>query len=108
MRDQETFETAIHAAETGHLVFGTIHASSAPGTIGRILDLFPQAMHSAIRASMGMNMKAIVGQKLLKTTVDKPPRVPIVEVMRFNPTVKKLVLEERGREALCGHSPRQG
>ncbi len=93
MRDQETFETAIHAAETGHLVFGTIHASSAPGTIGRILDLFPQAMHGAIRASMGMNMKAIVGQKLLKTTVDKPPRVPIVEIMRFNPTVRKLVLE---------------
>ena len=94
LRDAETFETAIHAAETGHLVFGTIHASSAPGTIGRILDLFPQAMHSAIRASMGMNMKAIVGQKLLKTIVDKPPRVPIVEVMRFNPTVRKLVLEQ--------------
>ncbi len=47
MRDRETFETAIHAAETGHLVFGTIHASSAPGTIGRILDLFPQDMHKA-------------------------------------------------------------
>ena len=41
MRDEETFMTAIHAAETGHLVFGTIHASSAPSTIGRILDLFP-------------------------------------------------------------------
>ena len=93
MRDMETFETAIHAAETGHLVFGTIHASSAPGTIQRILDLFPQAMHNAIRASMAMNMKAIVGQKLLKTCVEKPSRVPIVEIMRFNPTVRKLVLE---------------
>lgn len=93
MRDMETFETAIHAAETGHLVYGTIHASSAPGTIQRILDLFPQAMHSAIRASMSMNMKAIVGQKLLKTVVDKPSRVPIVEIMRFNPTIRKLVLE---------------
>ncbi|WP_437194624.1 type IV pilus twitching motility protein PilT [Planctomicrobium sp. SH527] len=93
MRDQETFETAIHAAETGHLVYGTIHASSAPGTIQRILDLFPQSMHSAIRASMAMNMKAIVGQKLLKTIVDKPSRVPIVEIMLFNPTVRKLVLE---------------
>jgi twitching motility protein PilT len=41
MRDRETFEAAMHAAETGHLVFGTIHASSAPSTIGRILDLFP-------------------------------------------------------------------
>ncbi|WP_339748187.1 PilT/PilU family type 4a pilus ATPase [uncultured Rubinisphaera sp.] len=95
MRDQETFETAIHAAETGHLVFGTIHASSAPGTISRILDLFPSSMHAAIRASIAMNMKAIVGQKLLKTIVDKPSRVPIVEIMRFNPTVQKLVREHK-------------
>ncbi|MCA9025200.1 MAG: PilT/PilU family type 4a pilus ATPase [Planctomycetaceae bacterium] len=93
MRDRETFETAIHAAETGHLVFGTIHASSAPGTIGRILDLFPNDMHKAIRSSMGFNMRAIVGQKLLKTIVDKPSRVPIVEIMKFNPIVKKVVLE---------------
>ena len=94
MRDRETFETAIHAAETGHLVFGTIHASSAPGTIQRILDLFPNDMHGAIRASMAMNMKAIVGQKLLKTVVDRPPRVPITEVMIFNPTIRKLVRED--------------
>ncbi len=94
MRDQETFETAIHAAETGHLVFGTIHASNAPGTISRILDLFPSSMHQAIRASIAMNMKAIAGQKLLKTVVDQPGRVPIVELMRFNPTVRKLVLED--------------
>jgi len=93
MRDRDTFETAIHAAETGHLVFGTIHASGAPGTIGRILDLFPQAMHSAIRASMAMNMRAICGQKLLKTIVEKPSRVPILEIMKFSPVVKKLVLK---------------
>ncbi len=93
MRDQETFETAIHAAETGHLVFGTIHASNAPGTIARIIDLFPAAMHNAVRAAIAMNMKAIVGQKLLKTIVDQPGRVPIVEVMKFNPTVRKLVME---------------
>ena len=95
MRDRDTFETAIHAAETGHLVFGTIHASSAPGTIQRILDLFPQAMHQAIRASMAMNMKAIVGQKLLKTVRDKPSRVPITEIMTFNPMVRKLVRESQ-------------
>lgn len=94
MRDRETFETAIHAAETGHLVFGTIHAPGAPGTISRILDLFPFDMHKAIRASIAMNMKCIVGQKLLKTIVDVPPRVPIVEIMSFNPTVRKLVMEE--------------
>jgi len=93
MRDRETFETAIHAAETGHLVFGTIHASNAPSCIGRILDLFPQDMHTAIRSSMGFNMRAIVAQKLLKTVVDEPGRVPIVEIMNFNPTVRKLVLE---------------
>lgn len=95
MRDRETFETAIHAAETGHLVFGTIHASGAPGTITRILDLFPFAMHKAIRASIAMNMKCIVGQKLLKTIVKEPGRVPIVEIMSFNPTVRKLVMEEQ-------------
>ncbi|MEM1060814.1 MAG: PilT/PilU family type 4a pilus ATPase [Planctomycetota bacterium] len=93
LRDRETFETAIHAAETGHLVFGTIHASSAPGTIARILDLFPPMMHGAIRATMSMNMKAIVGQKLMKTIVDDIPRVPIVEIMRFNPSVRKFVSE---------------
>lgn len=93
MRDRDTFETAIHAAETGHLVFGTIHASSAPGTIARILDLFPPMMHQAIRATMAMNMRAIVGQKLLKTIVDEPGRVPIVEIMRFNPSVRKYVSE---------------
>jgi twitching motility protein PilT len=91
MRDMETFETAIHAAETGHLVFGTIHASNAPGTIARIIDLFPASMHAAVRAAIAMNMKAIVGQKLLKTIVDQPGRVPIVEIMTFNPTVRKLV-----------------
>jgi twitching motility protein PilT len=93
MRDRDTFETAIHAAETGPLVFGTIHASSAPSTIGRILDLFPQDMHGAIRSSLAFNMRAIIAQKLLPTIVDKPKRVPIVEIMRFNPTVRKLVLE---------------
>ncbi len=93
MRDRETFETAIHAAETGHLVFGTIHASSAPGTISRILDLFPSEMHGAIRASMAMNMQAICGQKLLKTIVDKPSRVPIEEIMIFNSVIRKAILE---------------
>ncbi len=95
MRDMETFETALHAAETGHLVYGTIHASSAPSTIGRILDLFPMDMHAALRSSMAFNMKAIVGQKLLKTIVEEPSRVPIVEIMLFNPTVRKLILEEQ-------------
>lgn len=94
MRDEETFMTAIHAAETGHLVFGTIHASSCPSTIGRILDLFPEEMHSAIRSAIGMNMKAIIAQKLLPSIREGVGRVPTCEIMTFNPTVRKLVLEE--------------
>jgi twitching motility protein PilT len=99
MRDRETFNAAMHAAETGHLVFGTIHASTAPSTISRILDLFPQDMHSAMRTNLAFNLKAIIAQKLLPTTKDwaaahGTTRVPLVEVMRMNPTVKKLILTE--------------
>lgn len=93
MRDQETFLTAIHAAETGHLVFGTIHASSAPTTIGRILDLFPEEMHGAIRSAITFNMKGIVAQKLLRSIKPGVGRVPTVEIMTFTPMVQKLVLE---------------
>jgi twitching motility protein PilT len=93
MRDEETFMTAIHAAETGHLVFGTIHASSAPSTIGRILDLFPEAMHKAIRSAIAFNMKGVVAQKLLKSIRPGVPRVPTVEIMIFNAIIRKLVLE---------------
>ena len=92
MRDRETFETAIQAAETGHLVFGTIHASTAPSTIGRILDLFPQNMHPALRSAMAFNMKAIVAQKLLPSIKPGVGRVPTNEIMNFNPTVRKLLL----------------
>ncbi len=93
MRDEETFMTAIHAAETGHLVFGTIHASSAATTIGRILDLFPEAMHGAIRSAIAFNMKGIVAQKLLPSIKPGVSRVPTCEVMTFTPMIRKLVLE---------------
>ena len=95
MRDRESFETAIQAAETGHLVFGTIHASTAPSTVGRILDLFPEAMHSAIRSALVFNMKAIIAQKLLPSIKEGVGRVPTVEIMTFNPTVRKLILDEQ-------------
>lgn len=94
MRDKETFMTAIHAAETGHLVFGTIHASTAASTIGRILDLFPQEMHGALRSAIAMNMKGIIAQKLLKSIKPGVGRVPTCEIMTFTPTVSKLILEE--------------
>ena len=95
MRDHETFMTAIQAAETGHLVFGTIHASSAPSTIGRILDLFPEEMHSALRSAIAFNMRGIVAQKLVKSIKPGVPRVPVVEVMTMNGTMRKLLLEEQ-------------
>ena len=95
MRDRETFMTAIHAAETGHLVFGTIHASSASTTIGRILDLFPQDMHAALRSAIAFNMRGIIAQKLLKSIHPDYSRVPTVEIMTFTPTVRKLILDEQ-------------
>ena len=93
LRDEETFMTAIHAAETGHLVFGTIHASSAPTTIGRILDLFPEELHGAIRSAIAFNMKGIVAQKLLRSIKPGVGRVPTVEIMTFTPMIQKLILE---------------
>ena len=93
MRDRETFETAIQAAETGHLVFGTIHSSTAPSTIGRILDLFPEGQRGAVRGAMVFNMKAIVAQKLLPSIRPGTSRVPTCEVMIFSPMIRKLVLE---------------
>ncbi len=98
MRDKDTFSAAMHAAETGHLVFGTLHASSAPSAIGRILDLFPRDMHPALRQSMAFNLKAIIAQKLLRTTPELAEqgitRVPTVEIMRTNPIIRKLILNE--------------
>ena len=96
MRDRDTFNAALHAAETGHLVFGTIHASSAPSTISRILDLFPHDMHGAMRQNLAFNLKAVVAQKLLPTNKDwiektGQTRVPTCEIMRMNPTVRKLI-----------------
>lgn len=98
MRDEETFMTAIHAAETGHLVFGTIHAASAATTIGRILDLFPEEMHGALRSAISNNMKGIVAQKLIRAEGPKAKelgitRVPVCEIMFFDVMVRKLVLE---------------
>ncbi len=94
MRDRETFATAIQAAETGHLVFGTIHASSASATIGRILDLFPSEMHPALRSAIAFNMRGIMSQKLLPSIKPGVGRVPAVEILTFNSMTRKLILEE--------------
>ncbi len=93
LRDRDSFESAIHAAETGHLVFGTIHASSASSTISRILDLFPADMHNAIRQALVFNLKCIICQKLLRSIKPGKSRCPTVEIMICNPTVRDLILK---------------
>jgi twitching motility protein PilT len=93
MRDRETFDAGLSAAETGHLVFGTIHASTAPSTVGRILDLFPADIHQAIRQSLAFNLKAIICQKLLPSVKPGAQRVPANEIMIMNPTVRELIIK---------------
>jgi twitching motility protein PilT len=100
MRDKETFEAAIRAAETGHLVFGTIHASSAWQTFGRIYDLFDEGEVPQIRKLLAYNIQAIIYQKLLKTLRRDVPRVPALEILIGTPIVQKYVLEAREGELL--------
>ena len=100
MRDYETFEAAIRAAETGHLVFGTIHASSAWQTFGRIYDLFPETERDQIRKLLAYNLRAIVYQKLLPTLHENIVRIPAVEILLNTPIVQKYILEAREGELL--------
>lgn len=93
LRDRESFESAVHAAETGHLVFGTVHASSAPSTISRILDLFPPDMHGAIRQALAFNLKAVICQKLLPSIKPGKSRVPLLEIMIVNQVIRELIIK---------------
>jgi twitching motility protein PilT len=97
MRDADTFEAAVHAAETGHVVFGTIHASNAYSTIDRILGLFPPAQHGAVRQSMVFNLRAVVAQKLVPSIKPGVQRTPTNEIMIVNPTIRDLIL--KGQDA---------
>src|SRR5439155_26982696 len=98
LRDKDTFEAGIHAAETGHLVFGTIHASSAASTLSRILDLFPADMHNAIRQALAFNMKAVICQKLLPIIKPGISRVPTNEIMILNPTIRELIIKGKDKK----------
>src|SRR5262249_45261113 len=89
----DTFEAGINSAETGHLVFGTIHASTAPSTISRILDLFPADIHQAIRQALAFNLKAVIAQKLLPSILPGVQRVPTNEIMIVNPTIRDLIIK---------------
>ncbi len=100
MRDVETFSAAIHAAETGHVVFGTIHASSAAQTISRLLDLFPAEDRRQIRQALEFNLKAIICQKLIRSVKEEVGVCPAVEIMFTNASIRKLIREERDNEII--------
>jgi twitching motility protein PilT len=93
MRDPITFEIALQAAETGHLVFGTLHVSSAAQSIGRILDLFPAERHSQIRNLLSFNLRGVVVQRLMPGATQAARMVPAVEIMFVNPVIKKFIRE---------------
>ncbi len=100
MRDAETFEFGLSAAETGHLVFGTMHAANVTQCFGRIFDLFPPDRHSQIRTGLQLNLRAIICQKLLPSAKPGIPRLPVVEVMIANPIIRELIAgNDMGRVA---------
>jgi twitching motility protein PilT len=94
LRDLETISLAITAAETGHLVLGTLHTNDAARTINRILDAYPPDQQSQIRAMISESLRAIVSQKLVPT-VDGSRRVPALEILLVNIAVSNLIREER-------------
>ncbi len=100
MRDSDTFEAAVHAAETGHVVFGTIHASNAYSTVDRILGLFPPSQHGAVRQSLVFNLRAVVAQKLIPSIKPGVQRVPTNEIMIVNPTIRELILKGQDSKLL--------
>lgn len=94
MRDLETIQLALTAAETGHLVFGTLHTNSAVQTINRIVDVFPGEKQEQIRAMLSESLKGVIAQTLVKRA-DKKGRVAIFEVLIVTPAVANLVRERK-------------
>jgi twitching motility protein PilT len=94
LRDLETISLAITAAETGHLVLGTLHTNDAARTINRILDAYPPEQQSQIRAMISESLRAIVSQRLVPV-VDGSRRVPALEILLVNIAVSNLIREER-------------
>lgn len=93
MRDLETIETALVAAETGHLVLSTLHTTDAAETIGRIISVFPPYQQKSIRIQLAGLLKAIVSQRLMKTAKGKG-RIPAVEVLVSTPLIRDYILHE--------------
>ncbi|HAW50028.1 TPA: type IV pili twitching motility protein PilT [bacterium] len=94
MRDRETIEIALKAAEAGHLLLSTLHTNSAASTMDRILSYFPSDMYSQIRIELAMTLRAVVSQRLIRR-MDGSGRVAALEVMINSPTIKDLI--EKGR-----------
>ena len=94
LRDIETIGMALTAAETGHLVFGTLHTSGAPNTINRIIDVFPHEQQTQIQAQLAESLQMVVTQKLFKT-VDGKSRIGAFEVMFCNSPIKNLIREKK-------------
>jgi len=94
MRDLETIRLALSGAETGHLVFGTLHTSSAAKTIDRVVDVFPAAEKDMIRAMISESIRAIISQTLLKTK-DGHGRVAAHEIMVGTPAIRNLIRENK-------------
>ncbi len=94
MRDLETIRLALSGAETGHLVFGTLHTSSAAKTIDRVIDVFPAAEKDMVRAMISTSLRAIISQTLLKTK-DGAGRVAAHEIMIGTPAINNLIRENK-------------
>jgi twitching motility protein PilT len=94
MRDLETIRLALSGAETGHLVFGTLHTSSAAKTIDRIVDVFPAAEKEMVRAMLSESLKAVISQTLMKTK-DGSGRVAAHEIMIGTPAIRNLIRENK-------------
>jgi len=94
MRDLETIRLAMTAAETGHLVFGTLHTSSAAKTIDRIIDVFPPEEKEMVRAMLSESLVAVISQTLLKTA-DGSGRVAAHEIMMGTPAIRNLIRENK-------------
>jgi twitching motility protein PilT len=94
MRDLETIEAAIKAAETGHLVFGTLHTTGAAGTINRIIDAFPVAQQEQVRVQLSTSLLAVLSQVLLARS-DKPGRIAGYEFLVVTPAISNLIRENK-------------
>jgi twitching motility protein PilT len=94
LRDLETIRLALTAAETGHLVFGTLHTSGAAKTIDRIVDVFPAAEKDMVRTMLSESLRAVISQSLLKTK-DGAGRVAAHEIMVGTPAIRNLIRENK-------------